>query len=293
MFLGLKKASNVFSKSLKLTPRYTTPSLQPFSSFYPYTSLPQPLPQPKNDKLTLDELTETPPHIHAYMTKLYKYLAVASIVGISSAQLLSFTVPVGFASAYLILAGISLEHFGGEYVERTKPKVFTYKGPDGTIQHGTENSWKRKLGFASTVLGYGAIIGSLMGIIPVSTSVLPLSAVACLFSTLGHLNYCKFAPKPQFKPTHLFISGFVTGVLGLNLMTSGATIFMWANPIHLESIEVSTYIGLMLYNMFTGHDSQKAIEDVNAGKGDYLKHANKFSENWLYALIPHFLMNLQ
>jgi len=292
MFLGLTKASNVFSKAIRRPPSNTRLQ-KPFSSFYQYAGTTQPVPQAKDDKLMLDELCETPPHVHDYMTKLYKYLAVASVVGISAAQILSCTVPVGIPSAYLILAGVGLEHYGSEYVEKTKPQVFTYKGPDGTIQYGTSNSWKRKLGFASTVLGYGSIIGALMGIVPVASSVLPLSAVACLFSTLGHLNYCKFAPKPQFKPTHLFISGFVTGVLGLNLMTSGATIFMWANPIHLESIEVSTYIGLMLYNMFTGHDSQKAIEDVNAGKGDYLKHANKFSENWLYALIPHFLMNMQ
>lgn len=291
MFLGLKRTStNVFSRSLPLAARRSTSLLKPFSSFYPNVQIPQNPIQPRD---VLDELTQTPPHIHDYMTKLYKYLAVASAVGITSAQLFSLAIPIGVPSAYLILAGFGLEHFGSTYVDKTKPTVYTYKGPDGMTKHGTANSWKRKLGFASTVLGYGCIIGSLMGIIPVASSVLPLSAVACLFSTLGHLNYCKFAPKPQFKPTHLFISGFVTGVLGLNLMTSGATIFMWANPIHLESIEMSTYIGLMLYNVFTGHDSQKAIEDVNNGKGDYLKHANKFSENWLYALIPHFLMNLQ
>jgi len=293
MFIGLKKASNVFPKTFRLPSTLKTPFLKPFSSFYQISSVPQVLPAQKDEKLMLDDLCETPPHIHNYMTQLYKYLAAASVIGITSAQLLSFTIPMGAPSAFLILAGVGLEHFGGEYVGRTNPKVFTYKSPDGKIQYGTTNPLKRKLAFASTVLGYGSIIGSLMGIIPVAPSVLPLTAVACLFSTLGHLNYCKFAPKPQFKPMHLFISGFVTGVLGLNLMTSGATIFMWNNPIHSESIEVSTYIGLMLYNMFTGHDSQKAIEDVNNGKGDYLKHANKFSENWLYALIPHFLMHMQ
>ena len=250
------------------------------------------LPKVQEKSQSLDELCETPAHINEYMVKFYKYLTAASIMGIATAQILSFSVPVGIPSAYLFLTGFALEHYGSEYVDKTKPKNYTYQDQDGNIKYGVTNSWKRKLGFTSTVLGYGCIIGSLLGLVPVATSVLPLSAITCLFSTLGHLNYCKFAQKSKFNPIHLFISGVVTGTLGLNLVTSGATIFLYENFLHMESIEMGTYIGMVLYNMFTSHDSQKAIEDVENGKGDYLKHANKFSENWLYSLIPHFLMNI-
>jgi len=202
------------------------------------------------------------------------------------------TIPLGFPSAFLILAGFALEHNGSEYITKTKPTVYTYKDKDGKIQYSSTNDFKRKLAFASTCLGYGAIIGSMMSIIPVAGSVLPLSAVGCLFSTLGHLTYAKFAPKPYFNTTQLFISGLLTGIVGVNLVTSGSAIFLLENALHLENVEVSTYIGLLLYNAFTGHDSEKALEDVKSGKGDYLKHASKFAENWLYALVPHFLMNM-
>jgi len=295
MFLRLaKNATNILSKS---TPKPTLPTLhipRAFSSsIQHFESLEKSLVETKQDQIVLNEdVQDTSPHINAYMKELYKYLGAASVIGIASAHIFSIAVPVGVPAAYLILAGFGLEHLGGEYIAKTKQQIFTYKNAEGNIQYGTSNTWPRKLAFLSSCLGYGCIIGSLMGMVPIAPSILPLSAITCLFSTLGHLNYCKFAPKPKFNTTHLFISGLVSGVLGLNLITSGSTLLMWDNPLHLESIEVSSYIGLLLYNLFTGHDSQKAVEDVNAGKGDYLKHANKFAENWLYALIPHFLMNM-
>jgi len=226
------------------------------------------------------------------MKKLYQYLAAASAIGISSAHLLSLTIPIGFPSAFLVVAGFGLEHFGTEYIQKTKASIFAYKDADGILRYGTKNSPMRKLAFLSTCLGYGCIIGAFMGMVPLPSTALALSAVSCLFSKLGHLNYCKFAPKPHFKPLHLFISGLVTGIVGLNLATSCSTLFMLDGLVNIESMEMSTYLGLLLYNVFTGHDSQKAIEDVHEGKGDYLKHGNKFAENWLYALIPHFLMNM-
>jgi len=67
---------------------------------------------------------------------------------------------------------------------------------------------------------------------------------------------------------------------------------MWENALHLENLEVSSYLGLVLYNIFAANDSQKVIEDVHKGRADHLKHASNFAENWLYALIPHFVMNL-
>jgi hypothetical protein len=241
---------------------------------------------------SLDNLPSINPHVSSYMKELYQYLATASVVGISSAHLLALTAPLGFPSAFLILTGFGLQHIGSEYIDRTRPRIYTYKDADGKIQHGSSNSVLRKVGFLSSCLGYSCIIGSLLGMIPLSPAALPLSVITCLFSTLGHLGYCKFSPKTKFKPINLFISGLFTGALGLNFLTSSSVMLMWESTLHLESLEVSTYLGLLLYNAFTGHDSQKTIEDVRAGKGDYLKYANKFSENWLYALIPHFLMSL-
>jgi len=295
MFLKLaKNATNILSKSTSKSFRPTLQVPRSFSSSLQQTeSFENALAQPKPEQTVIvEDLQDTSPHVNAYMKELYKYLGAASVIGIASAHILSMTVPLGAPTAYLILAGFGLEHLGGEYIAKSKADVYTYKAADGTIQYGTSNNWARKLAFVSSSLGYGCLIGSLLGMVPIAPAVLPLSAITCLFSTLGHLNYCKFAPKPKFNPTHLFISGLVSGVLGLNLITSGSTLLMWDNPLHLEGIEVGSYIGLVLYNMFTGHDSQKAIEDVNNGKGDYLKHANKFAENWLYALIPHFLMNM-
>jgi len=240
----------------------------------------------------LDNLPAINSHVNTYMKELYQYLAAASVVGISSAHLLALATPLGFPSAFLILTGFGLQHIGAEYVDKTRPKSFVYKDAEGKMQYGSSNSPLRKLSFLTSCLGYGCIIGSLLGMIPLSPAALPVSALTCLFSKLGHLAYAKFADKAHFKPFNLFLSGLLTGVMGLNFLTSGSTILMWESALHLESLEVSTYQGLLLYNAFTGHDSQKTVEDVRNGKGDYLKHANKFSENWLYALIPHFLMNI-
>jgi len=226
------------------------------------------------------------------MKNVYKYLAVASVLGIATANLVAVTVPIGIPSAYLVLAGFGLEHSGADYIDKTRSNVYTYKGRDGTIQYGTSNPSQRKLAFISSCLGYSCIMGTLLGVTPLASSVLPLAAITCIFSTLGHLTYCKFVRKSQFKPAHLLISGIVTGILGLNLITSGSTLLMLGNLLQIENIGMSTYLGLLLYNISIGHDSMKAIKDVNNGKEDYLKHANTFSQNWLFALIPHLLMNM-
>jgi hypothetical protein len=257
------------------------------------TDIEQTLPNESEDKALVDHLSTVNPQINAYMKKLYQYLAAASVIGVSSSYLFALTVPVGFPSAFLILTGFGLQHLGTEYLEKTRSNLFVYKEKDGRIQYGTSNPLLRKLAFISSCAGYGCIIGSMLGLIPLAPAALPLSAIACLFSSLGHINYCKFAPRTSFKPAQLFLSGLFTGILGLNLITTGSTMFMWENPLHLESLEVSSYLGLLLYNAFTAYDSKKTVEEVHNGKGDYLKHANKFSENWLYALIPHFLMFLQ
>jgi len=292
MLFRLSKATpNVFSQSLRYALRPTTPSVRPFSSFLKQNEPAQAI-ATQPDQVSLDNIAPIHAHTNSYMKKLYQYLTAASVIGISASHLLSFAIPVGFPSAFLIIAGFGLHHVGTEYIEKTRPKSFVYKGADGNMQSGTSNPLLRKLSFLSSCLGYSCVVGSLLGMIPLAPSVLPLSFITCLFSTLGHLNYCKFAPRPYFKPKHLLLSGLFTGILGLNFLTSGSTILMLENPLHLESVEVSTYLGLLLYNSFTAHDSQKIVEDVHKGKGDYLKHANKFAENWLYSLIPHFLMNI-
>jgi len=150
------------------------------------------------------------------MKKLYKYLATSSVVGISSAAILAATVPVGAPSAFLILAGFGLHSAGTEYIDRTRPNIFTYRDADGNIQHGSSNPIGRKLGFLSSCLGYGCIVGSLLGLMPISPVALPLSVITCLFSTLGHLGYANFAPRPKFKPMQMLLSGLFMGILGLN-----------------------------------------------------------------------------
>jgi len=295
MFIRLSKAvPNVFSQALRRPLRVPTPSSRLFSSSLKpiSTNAGQTLPEETEDQALSDHLSTVNPQINAYMNKLYKSLAIASVLGISSTHLLALTVPVGFPSAFLLLTGFGLQHIGTDYVERMKPNHYVYKESDGNIRYGTSNPALRKLAFVSSCVGYGCIIGSMLGMIPLAPSAIPLSAISCLFSALGHINYCKFAPRATFKPAQLFLSGLFTGILGLNLITSGSTIFMWENPMHLEGLEVSSYLGLLLYNAFTAYDSRKTVEEVHNGKGDYLKHANKFSENWLYALIPHFLMVL-
>jgi len=293
MLVRLAKATpNVLPKAFRSTfPKTPTFHLRHFSSSLQPAGITEKIPY-QNEDTTLDDLPSINPHVSTYMKDLYQYLAAASVVGISSAHLLALSAPLGFPSAFLILTGFGLQHIGSEYVDRTRSKAFVYKDAEGKMQYGSSNSPLRKLGFLTSCLGYSCVIGSLLGMIPLAPAALPVSAITCLFSTLGHLGYCKFAPKTNFKPINLFISGLLTGVMGLNFLTSSSTIMMWESVLHLESLEVNTYLGLLLYNAFTGHDSQKTVEDVRNGNGDYLKHANKFSENWLYALIPHFLMSL-
>jgi len=285
-----KAAPNVFSQTTTGFKRLPVFQLKPFSSIKSLTMSEQ-IPYETIEN-SVDNLPAINPQVSTYMKELYKYLAAASVVGISSAHLIALTAPIGFPSAFLVLTGFGLQHIGTEYVNKTRPQTHTYKDADGKIQHGSSNSMFRKLGFLSSCLGYSCIIGSLLGMIPLSPAALPVSAITCLFSTLGHLAYCKFAPKNKFKSANLFISGLFTGVLGLNFLTSSSMMLMWESALHLESLQASTYVGMLLYNAFAGSDSQKTVEDVRAGKGDYLKHANQFSENWLYALIPHFLMGL-
>jgi len=297
MLLRLSKAvPNVFSKTLRQPFRVSTPSFRVYSSYSKSmdTNLEQTevIPVEAEDKVLNDYLSTVNPQVNAYMKKLYQCLAAASVLGISSAHLFALTVPVGFPSAFLLLTGFGLQHIGTEYVEKMRSNTYVYKDKDGRIQYGTTNPVLRKLAFVGSCVGYGCIIGSMLGLVPLAPSAIPISALSCLFSALGHINYCKFAPKSNFKSTQLFLSGLFTGILGLNLLTSGSTIFMWENSFHLESLEISSYLGLLLYNAFTAYDSKKTVEEVHNGKGDYLKHANKFSENWLYALIPHFLMIL-
>lgn len=297
MLLRLTRSiPNVFSRTLRHPFQTPTYALTRFSTFSnPADTTPQtPLNGEPIDKTPVeDSLSSINPHINSYMKQLYQYLATASIVGLSTAHFLAHTVPVGFPSAFLIITGFGLQHIGAEYADKIKPNMFVTKGEDGKMQYGTSSPVSRQIAFLTSCVGYGCIIGSLLGLVPLAGASLPLSAISCLFSTLGHMNYTKFAPKSSFKPAHVFLSGLFTGVLGLNLITSGSSIFMWESPLQLESLEVSSYLGLLLYNAFTANDSQKTVEDIRNGKGDPLKHANKFSENWLYSMIPHFLMALQ
>jgi hypothetical protein len=293
MFLRSFRATT----SLPLQTRYLLRSkntlIRPFTSFTSQTAKSTPPVDEKAKEVAMVEfLSKHDIYVNDYMKKLSKYLIAASALGIGSAHLLSMAVPLGFPSAFMLLAGFGLEQTGSHYINRTGPQYYTYKDAEGKIHYSSHNTWKRKMAFVSTCLGYGCIISSMLSIIPVTTSVLPLSAVGCLFSTLGHYTYSKFAPKPYFNTKHLFVSGLLTGIVGLNLVTSGSAIFLLENALHLENVEFSTYLGLILYNVFTGHDSEKALEDVQSAKGDFLKHATKFAENWLYALVPHFLMNM-
>jgi len=292
MLVKLAKATpNTLPQAFRCTlSKATTFPLRRFSSLQP-VGLTERIPYQVEDT-TLEDLPSINPHVSTYMKELYQYLAAASVIGISSAHLLALTAPLGFPSAFLVLTGFGLQQLGSEYVNKTKPKSFVYKDAEGKIQYGSSNSPFRKLGFLTSCLGYSCIIGSLLGMIPLAPAALPVSAITCLFSTLGQLGYCKFAPKASFKPINLVISGLLMGVTGLNFLTSSSTMMMWESVLRLENLEVSTYLGLLLYNLSTGYDSKKTVEDARNGKGDYLKHANSFSENWLYALIPHFLMSL-
>jgi len=284
-----KAAPTILPQALRCAlPKTLAFSPKRYSASFQSMSLTPQVPQ----DVSLDDLPSINPHVSTYIKELYQYLAVASIAGISSAHLLAMTVPLGFPPAFLILTGFGLQQIGSEYVAKARQQQFVYKDDEGKMQHGSSNSSLRKLGFLTSCLGYSCVLGSLIGMVPLAPAALPVSALTCLFSTLGHLGYCKFAAKANFKPINLFISGLLSGVLGLNFLTSGSMMVMLNSTLHLESLEVSTYLGLMLYNLFSGYDSQKTVEDVRNGKGDYLKHANKFLGNWLYALIPHFLMSL-
>ena len=225
-----------------------------------------------------------------YIRDLYKYMTTASVIGVSSALLASAAVPAGLYSAGLALTGLGLDRLGVEYIHRTKANTYTYRDEDGNILYGTQNSPYRKAAFLSSCLGYGCIVASLVSMVPVTSSILGMSAMTCLFSTLGQLTYSKFVKKEDAKPMELFMSGMLAGVVGVNLIGSFSSILMFANPLSMASTQMNTYIGLLLYNVFTGKKSQKAMEDVQKGKEDHLKHASKFPENWLYALAPHFVM---
>jgi len=224
-----------------------------------------------------------------YIRNLYKYMTTASVIGVSSTLLASSMVPAGLFSAGLALTGLGLDHLGSGYIQKTKVNTYTYKDEDGNVQFGAQNSIPRKLAFLSTCLGYGCIIGSLTSIAPVASSVLGASAMTCLFSTLGQLTYTKFVKKEDIKPMQVVLSGVLGGVVGLNLLSSFSSILMVANPLSVASTQINTYIGLLLYNAFTGSKSQKVMEDVQKGKEDHLKHASRFSESWLYSLAPHFV----
>ena len=182
-----------------------------------------------------------------------------------------------------------MEFYGRDYVERTKPQIAAYKGEDGNIKHVTLDTASRKLALMTMCIGQGSILGFLIGMNPFSSSLIPLTLFTCTFSNLGHLIYNKI-PKTKYSPTQLFTTGVFTGILGLGLVTSGVFIPFGLN-ISMQGLEISTYIGLLMYNLFAKYDCQKALEDINKGKGDCLKHASAYSENWVVALFPYFVMN--
>lgn len=264
--------------------RPTTNTLRPFSSF---PRQPNPILYTRD---TFDLLFSNDSRTDVYIRDLYKYMVTASVIGVSSALAVSSAIPAGLFSAGLALTGLGLDRLGMDFIHRTKADMQTFKIGDGSIQFGDQNSYQRKLAFVSSCLGYGCIVGSLASMLPVASSALTVSAITCMFSTLGQLTYSKFVKKENARPMEVFLSGMIGGIVGLNLISSFSTIFMLANPLSIASVQTNTYIGLLLYNALTGNKSQKAVEDVQKGKADHLKHASKFPEHWLYGLAPHFLM---
>ena len=228
-------------------------------------------------------------YVQKYMAELHRYLANAALVGICSAELVAVGAPLGASSALLVLAGFGMDFYGKDYVEKTKSQVAIYKDNNGNINHVSVDPPMRKLALTTMCIGQGSILGFMIGMAPFSGSILPLSLLTCLFSTLGHFIYNKL-PLKKYRPRHLFTIGTMTGMLGLSLVNAGVLLPLGLN-ISMQGLEFSTYFGLFLYNMFAKYDSQKALEDINNGKGDCLKHATLYSENWLCTLFPHFLMN--
>jgi len=283
--------SRATKTSLRFLSHNLTYALKPTSNtIRPFSSLPR---QPSPILYTrdsFDNLFSNDSRTDLYIRDLYKYMTTASVIGISSALAVSAAGPAGLFSAGLALTGLGLDRLGVNYIHGTKPDMQTFKIEDGGVQFGDYNSSQRKLAFVSSCLGYGCIVGSLASILPVASSALTMSAITCMFSTLGQLTYSKFVKKEIARPMEVFLSGMIGGIVGLNLISSFSTIFMFANPLGIGSVQTNTYIGLLLYNALTGNRSQKAVEDVQKGKDDHLKHASKFPEHWLYSLAPHFFM---
>lgn len=242
-------------------------------------------------KAAIDRISKTNIYVNTCMQKLYRYFIAASLAGISATYIVSMASLTGFPLAYVVLLGFGAEHMGRDYIEKIKPKDYVYKNSYGNIQAATANPPLRKFSFLMTSIGYGSIIGAMLGITPLASSVIPLTAIACIFSNLGHIAYCKSAPKATFKPMHIIISGILAGAFGMNVLTAGTALMMVDSPLNIELLEMKSYLGLVLYNFITGYDTQKAAEDMNKGKGDHLGYASGSSDNWSFALLPALFMN--
>ena len=214
--------------------------------------------------------------IKEYLKTYYKCAAATSIIGIGVTYLLSTTIPVGLPSALMFVNGFAFEHLGADYIEKSKPSFYTYKGKNGSIHYGTENTPLRKFALASVSLGYGLIMGSLMTLQPFGPAVLAISGVTCLCSTLGQFLYCRFGSKKEFKPSRVLWSGTLTGFAGLMLVESITGTFMGENILEYGTYGISSMIGLSLFNVFSAYDSEKMSKEVANGKGDYILHASKF-----------------